>query len=184
MDMSWETLINTDWHDYRGVAKDEDRLLNLLKPGWKTLLREWWNIEGLDQPTPEAIEALQMLRTLLQRITRDIISERQIAEQDLEELNSYLEHSPSRLLLTQNENEFTLQRIPCTFDWSWLQAQIAASFATLLAEYDLTRVKQCANPDCRWTYYDESNSKRRRWCDEDCANIMRVRRFRERHHYP
>ncbi|GHO57588.1 CGNR zinc finger domain-containing protein [Ktedonobacter robiniae] len=180
MDISWQVLINTDWHDYRGIAKDEDRLLKLLKPGWESLLQEWWNIEGLEQPTPEVIGALQKLRTLLQRITGDIIGEREIAKHDLDELNIYLEHAPSHLLLTRGE-DFTLQRVPCASDWTWLLGQIAASFATLLAKYDLTRVKQCSNPNCRWTYYDESNSKRRRWCDDDCANMMRVRHFRERH---
>ncbi|GCE29801.1 hypothetical protein KDA_52850 [Dictyobacter alpinus] len=74
-----------------------------------------------------------------------------------------------------------LQRVPCASDWTWLLGRIAAFFVTLLANYDLTRVKQCSNPNCRWIYYDESNSKRRSWCDDDCTNMMRVRRFRERH---
>ena len=183
MEMFWETLINTDWHDYLGTGKDEDRLLRLLKPGWNVLLREWWDIEEIEQPSPEVISSLQKLRASLQRMIGEIINGRQLSELDLVELNAYLEPARSHLMLTLNEKGFMLQRVPCTADWSWQLGKIAASFAIVLAERDITRIKRCTNPDCRWTYYDESNSKSRRWCDDDCANIMRVRRFRERQHH-
>lgn len=183
MDMFWETLVNTDWHDYRGNEPDEDRLLRLLKPGWNLLLREWWNVEEIEQPSPEMIVQLQELRATLQHIIGKIIAGDQPSEQQLAELNMYLKPALSHLLLTRNEEGFVLQRVHATSNWSWLLGKIAISFATLLAEHDSRRIKQCSNPDCRWIYYDESNSKSRRWCDDDCANIMRVRRFRERHHY-
>lgn len=183
MEMFWETLVNTDWHDYRGNGPDEDRLLRLLKPGWNLLLREWWDIDEKEQPSPEVIVQLQELRAVLQRIIGTIMDGDQPDEQQLVELNAYLRPALSHLLLTRNEEGFQLQRVNARSHWSWLLGKITASFATLLAEHDIRRIKQCSNPDCRWIYYDESNSKSRRWCDDDCANIMRVRRFRVRHQH-
>jgi predicted RNA-binding Zn ribbon-like protein len=37
------------------------------------------------------------------------------------------------------------------------------------------------NDDCRWVFYDESKSQSLRWCASVCSNLIRVRRFRERH---
>jgi len=43
------------------------------------------------------------------------------------------------------------------------------------------RVRICANDTCRWIFYDESRSGRRRWCDMvTCGNRAKARRHRER----
>ncbi|MBA2719012.1 MAG: CGNR zinc finger domain-containing protein [Chloroflexi bacterium] len=43
------------------------------------------------------------------------------------------------------------------------------------------RVRVCANDTCRWIFYDESRSGRRRWCDmATCGNRAKARRHRER----
>ena len=43
------------------------------------------------------------------------------------------------------------------------------------------RVRICANDTCRWIFYDESRSGRRRWCDmATCGNRAKARRHRER----
>jgi predicted RNA-binding Zn ribbon-like protein len=43
------------------------------------------------------------------------------------------------------------------------------------------RVRICANETCRWLFYDESRSGRRRWCDmATCGNRAKARRHRER----
>jgi predicted RNA-binding Zn ribbon-like protein len=176
MDTLWQDLLHTDWHDYRVMGRDEDLLL---KPGYLEGLLERWEmkIEGVTQ---EQIADLQTLRALLQRLATAYIVQRQPASEDFDALDRYLEQAPSHLQLTRTAEGFDLEHVPYQQNWAWIMGQIATSFATLLADYDPSRIKQCSNPACRWIYYDESNSRSRRWCDDDCANIMRVRRFRER----
>src|SRR5207244_1417681 len=77
--------------------------------------------------------------------------------------------------------KFELEMVPLARDWRWVMAEIAASFADLLAKHDSKRLKICENPNCRWIFYDESKSRTRRWCTNNkCANLWKVRRFRAR----
>jgi predicted RNA-binding Zn ribbon-like protein len=72
--------------------------------------------------------------------------------------------------------------VPLRNDWQWVLGEVATSFAILLTQHDPSRIKQCENPDCRWIYYDESANQTRRWCEDTCANLMRVRKYRAHHH--
>jgi hypothetical protein len=43
------------------------------------------------------------------------------------------------------------------------------------------RMKLCANPDCRWAFYDRSHSRRGAWCDMAvCGNRLKNRNLRAR----
>ena len=43
------------------------------------------------------------------------------------------------------------------------------------------RIRICASDTCRWIFYDESRTGRRRWCDmATCGNRAKARRHRER----
>ena len=43
------------------------------------------------------------------------------------------------------------------------------------------RLKLCANPDCRWAFYDRSHSRRGAWCDmATCGNRHKNRNLRAR----
>ena len=51
------------------------------------------------------------------------------------------------------------------------------------AQHDRTwsRLKICANPDCRWVFYDRSHSRRGAWCDmASCGNLIKNRNLRAR----
>ena len=56
--------------------------------------------------------------------------------------------------------------------------EIASSFAAFLVEGDPDRLKLCDNPDCQWVFYDTTRRRTRRWCEDACGNLMKVRRFR------
>jgi predicted RNA-binding Zn ribbon-like protein len=180
METLWMDLVNTDWHDNLGTGQDEDRLL---RPGWIEYLLECWEIEGMEPAAEETVIALQQLRVLIRRMIQAFLENRQPEERDIAALNAYFEHAPSRLLLTRQEDHLMLAQIPYQRDWPWILSRIAASFASVLVEHDPLRIKQCENPSCRYIYYDKSSNKSRRWCDESCANVMRVRRFRLRHRH-
>ncbi len=43
------------------------------------------------------------------------------------------------------------------------------------------RVRRCANDGCRWVFYDDSRTGRRRWCDmSSCGNRAKAARHRAR----
>ena len=178
MDMLCLNILNSDWHDYRGTDKDEDRLLSA--EWWKQLIARWnFSVEGV--PDTSAIAAFHELRGLMQRVVQALLQQHLPSEQDIVLLNSYLDNAPSKLKLTNIAKEFQLQQVSLVTGWESVLGEVAISFAMLLSNYDLSRIKQCGNPDCRWVYYDESGNQSRRWCDDSCANLMRVRRFRAKH---
>ena len=177
MDMLCLDVLHSDWHDYRGTAKDEDRLLST--EWWKQLIARWnFSVEGL--PDASTIATFHELRALMQRVVQALLQEHVSTEQDITLLNSYLDRAPSKLELITSRKNFELQQVSLTGGWEYVLGEVAISFATLLAQYDSSRIKQCENPDCRWIYYDESANQTRRWCEDSCANLMRVRRFRTR----
>ncbi len=178
MDALCLDIVNSDWHDYRHSGKREDRLLN---PAWLEQLVAQWGLSVAIPPGTDTIAAFQSLRSFIQRMLQTTSQNGLLSEQDMAELNTYLNAAPSHMLLTREDERYHLQQIPLSNDWSWVLREVALSFAILLTQHDPARIKQCENPDCRWVYYDESPSHNRRWCEDTCANLMRVRQFRVRH---
>ncbi len=77
--------------------------------------------------------------------------------------------------------DLTMKLEPENRDSAWVVAQIAESFIDFLMHADPRRLKNCANPECGWLFYDDSPAISRVWCDSrTCGNLMKVRRFRER----
>ena len=178
MDALCLDILHSDWHDYRGDRLDEDRLL---KPGWLAQVLARWGLSTESPLDEHAIADMQVLRMLMEHVVQAFIQKREPDEAELTALNTYLEVAPSRLQLVRDHQQYQLQQVPLRNDWSWVLGQVAISFAELLAQHDTARIKQCENPDCRWIYYDESANQTRRWCEDSCANLMRVRKHRRQH---
>ena len=65
----------------------------------------------------------------------------------------------------------------------WLLAAIARSGAELIAEGASQNLKRCANPECPILFYDDSRTRRRRWCSMAlCGNRSKVAAFARRNH--
>lgn len=170
-------IVNSDWHDYRGTGKDEDRLL---KSSWLEHTVARWGLAVNEPADGEAVARLQGLRSLMYRMIEAVLQKREMAEQDIVELNSYLDVALSKQRLVSVGGHYELRQVLLNDGWQRVVVEVAISFAELMALHDLGRLKQCENPDCRWVYYDESANQNRRWCEDTCANLMRVRRFRAR----
>jgi predicted RNA-binding Zn ribbon-like protein len=53
--------------------------------------------------------------------------------------------------------------------------------AALLTSGNASRLRQCGGEGCGWIFLDRSRNRSRRWCTmEDCGNVSKVRRFRQR----
>lgn len=60
-------------------------------------------------------------------------------------------------------------------------AAIAADFADFARDYEPTRLRHCANPECSLVFYDTARNGARRWCSMSaCGNRHKVRTHRMR----
>jgi predicted RNA-binding Zn ribbon-like protein len=60
-------------------------------------------------------------------------------------------------------------------------ARIAEPIVREIGSGHEDRIRICASETCRWLFYDESRSGRRRWCDmATCGNRAKARRHRDR----
>jgi predicted RNA-binding Zn ribbon-like protein len=76
------------------------------------------------------------------------------------------------------------------FVWSWRPADgfaeailgpIALSALTMLAQSDVSRIKQCGGDHCGWLFFDTTKNKQRRWCEmEVCGNRAKQKAHRAR----
>lgn len=171
-------FLNSEFRDFRGRWVRDD----LLQPGWLEQFLARWDLQVAVPLEPATLDALQALRALLLRVVDGLVSGDQSSPADLDALNTYLLKVPLVRRLAQAGKQYYLEMMPLKKNWDWVQAEIVASFADLLTNYDLRRIKICANTHCRYVFYDESKSRTSRYCTIDkCANLVKVRRFRARH---
>jgi predicted RNA-binding Zn ribbon-like protein len=177
MDALCLDFINSEFRDFRGRWVRDD----LLQPVWLEKFLVKWGLQVDNPPDADAIAALIALRGLLQSMIEALANE-QISDADLAIFNAILLKVPLKRYLMQDADGYRVALVPIEKDWDWIQAEIAASFAHLLTNYDPRRLKLCANSYCRWAFYDDSKSHTKRYCTADkCANLMKARRFRTRH---
>jgi len=174
----WAELINSDWSDHLGSGRREDRLGNDV---WldRFLRGTVWRGQAL--PTSYERDRLRALRSLLRRMVDDLLGGRSPGSRDTDELNHLLANAPVLRRLEPEAGSWNLVLAPPRGSIDDVLGEIAAAFATMLAEDLSDRVKVCENPDCGWVILDTSRNRSRRWCDSaECGNLMKVRRFRQR----
>ncbi len=168
--------MNSEFRDFRGRWVRDD----LQQPDWLEQFLARWELQVAAPPDAAAFTMLVTLRALLQRMTKALV-EGQSADDDHAALNAILLKMPLSYHLLKDGSSYQLEMVPLKKNWDWVQAEIAASFAHLLAYHDARRLKICANTNCRWVFYDESKSRTRLYCSSDkCANLLKARRFRAR----
>lgn len=178
MDLLWTTLLNSEWHDWRGSGRCEDRLE---RADWVAgFLRHWRLADSLSYDVA-ATESLKALRTLLRRMAEGLIAGAEPTPADLVGLNWILGAAPVVQSVAPTEAGYRLDLQPLRQDWPQVLAAIVADFAHTLTAGEPQRIRICDNPDCRWVFYDDTRNRAKRFCDEKlCGNLMKVRRFRAR----
>lgn len=179
MDEIWTDLLNSDWHDYLGGGRAEDHLDD---PQWVRTFLAGWVLPDRIVSAKATRLALGELRSVLRRCVDRAVAEESLTEDDLEALNTVLSGEPVVRRLEFSGSSYRLRLEPVRTSLRAVLGEIAKSFADMLVEGDLARIKVCENPDCRWVFYDRSRSRTRRWCEgaSGCGNLLKVRRFRER----
>jgi predicted RNA-binding Zn ribbon-like protein len=121
------------------------------------------------------------LREALWRTFSGLAAGRSPRSADLATLNALLPAALAHLRVS---------RAGGRFGWRWdanarsldrLLWPVARDAAVFLTSSDFSRLRTCANPQCRWVFLDTTKSGTRRWCSMAvCGNRDKVRRFRQR----
>ncbi len=176
MDILCLDFLLSEWRDFRGRWVND----RLLQPEWLEEFVLRWNLAVADPVNEEVLQKLLGLRSLLQHIV-DALPARAVADEDLHALNVILTSTPHVQRLLWDGQNFQIEATPVFRDWNWVIAEIAGSFAELLVNGDIRRIKVCENEYCRCIFYDESKSRTRRYCSNaKCGNLWKLRRFRAR----
>ena len=166
-------FLNTRWYLTHKLNKEI-----LADP---VLLNKFLEIHQLQVETPYSIkvkENLLEVRTFLAKILEDYVKDNSISLEAIKKINDYLVKSTYQRTVEKSKHEIKLAIKPVLRDWNWIMSEIVFSFVELIEYGDKNRIKICENPDCKWVFYDETKSRTKRWCDDKCASLMKVRKFR------
>lgn len=155
---------------------------DLADPTWRErYARRWPSLVPEGSIDDAEIQLLSALRTVLQQVVDELTRTARVSSGTLAQINAFVESHNQRPTLrssvTGGLELFVEGRQPKT-----TTDGVARTFQQLVVgEGAVGRVKLCANPLCRWAFYDESRNRSRRWCDSsECGNVMKARAFRAR----
>jgi predicted RNA-binding Zn ribbon-like protein len=166
-DLSWEELVSF-LEDARLVSEDR---ASRLRPLMAT--------------EPQAVDAVLLrilrLRESLRAIFSSLVDEESFPPSWAEPINEILRITEGHDELVSQKGTWSLQFVAREGGLDWLLAAIARSAAELLVEGPRAPIRRCANPSCLLFFYDDSRTRRRRWCSmSKCGNRHKVAAFLRR----
>lgn len=175
MDVLCINFINTNWYNKH---KENRELLD--DRSWLESFQAKWKLQTEAAPNEDDIISIKELRAFLESAINEIIQGRDLSREQLIIINKFLSLSALNKSIEIKNDEYVSELKPINRDWNWVVYEITASFVELISSQDIKRIKLCENPECRWVFFDESKSRTRRWCDNTCASLIKVRKFREK----
>jgi len=167
-ELSWERLIQ--FLESTGIVSAE-RGIQLL---------------NLPQSDPQAAEAL-LLRagrfgSALRKVFTAMLRKQKIAGEWIEPINEVLRITEGHDELVGQDGVWRIEFMAREGGLDWLLAAVARSGAEIIAEGARARLRLCANPHCGLLFYDNSRTRRRRWCSMAvCGNRSKVAAFARKH---
>lgn len=130
---------------------------------------------------PDAARALLAaaidLREAIHRASSALANGASVAEADLRLINEALAQGPPRHRVLRQADRYGWEVAPVEPRAPVLLAPVLWSAADLITQAPVPRLRQCANPKCRWLFNDASKSGTRRWCDmSSCGNRAKAHR--------
>ncbi len=141
---------------------------------------------SLPQSDPQAAEALllkaQRLGSALRKVFAAMLRKQRIAGEWIEPLNRILRITEGHDELVSQAGIWKIEFVAREGGLDWLLAAVARSGAEIIAEGARARLRLCANPHCGLFFYDNSRTRRRRWCSMAvCGNRSKVAAFARKH---
>ncbi len=175
MDFLCLEFVNSSWYITHKLFVDP-----LQDKSWRIRLTEKWGKTTLAEPTEIELKELLQMRNMLAKLFQKILDGSQLSKGDIAIMNNYMGNMLYHKQLLDGEASYELAEVPQAQNWHWFISEIAASFSKLYTSEAIARLKACQNPECRWLFIDDSKSGARKWCDDTCATLMKVRRFRQK----
>jgi predicted RNA-binding Zn ribbon-like protein len=143
-------------------------------------------LRDLTQNDPRAagvlIRQAEQLGDALRLAFRAMLSNRNVKPEWVAPINALLKITEGHDELQAAEDGWKLGFCARYEGLEWLLAAIARSGAELIAEGSASGVRGCDNPNCRFLFYGDSRTHRRRWCSMAlCGNRSKVAAFARRH---
>lgn len=120
------------------------------------------------------------LRDFLAQVVVDFCDGQAVSSENLHKLNGILEPALFHKKLALQDGKLTLAVAQNDAGCDGFTYSLVLSTAELLSGCEADRLKVCGNPACGWVFYDESKNRTRKWCDDTCATLIKVRRLRAR----
>jgi predicted RNA-binding Zn ribbon-like protein len=127
-----------------------------------------------------ALARLIATRTALRDVAHSVAHEEVPERAAIDEVNWAL-RSRERIELVASKDGVRLGHSHVGDPVDDVLARIAEPIVREIGAGHDDRIRICASDTCRWLFYDESRSGRRRWCDmATCGNRAKARRHRAR----
>jgi predicted RNA-binding Zn ribbon-like protein len=141
---------------------------------------------GLPQADPQAAEALLLkgrrLGLALRKVFTAMLRKQRIAGEWIEPINEILRITEGHDELIGQDSTWKIEFVAREGGLDWLLAAVARSGAEIIAEGARAHLHICANPNCGLLFYDDSRTRRRRWCSMAvCGNRNKVAAFARKH---
>lgn len=141
---------------------------------------------SLPQYDPQSAASLlgkaQRLHESLRETFHKLLHKEALSRDWIEPINEVLRITEGHDELLQQNGKWGLEFVAREGGLDWLLAAIARSAAELIAEGSSARLRVCSNPSCGLFFYDNSRTRRRRWCSMSrCGNRHKVAAFSRRH---
>lgn len=134
------------------------------------------------QAADELLRRANRLRENFRRILAAMAKGKRIAPEWVEPINAALRVTEGHDELAWDGRKWSIAFVAREESLEWLLAAIARSAAELLVEGSSAPVRRCANPSCSMFFYDDSRTRKRRWCSMAlCGNRSKVAAFARRH---
>jgi predicted RNA-binding Zn ribbon-like protein len=141
---------------------------------------------SLPQSDPQAAEALLLkarrLGSALRKVFAAMLRKQRIAREWIDPVNEILRVTEGHDELVGQDSVWKIEFVAREGGLDWLLAAVARSGAEIIAEGPRARLRLCANPQCGLFFYDDSRTRRRRWCSMAvCGNRSKVAAFARKH---
>ena len=138
--------------------------------------------ESDPQAAFELLNRAQRIRDSLRRCFDSLVKKQRVPRESVEPVNEILRVTEGHDELVESSRSWRIEYVARENSLDWLLAAVARSAAELITEGEATRVRLCANPGCSLFFYDNSRTRRRRWCSMSlCGNRHKVAAFARRH---
>lgn len=141
---------------------------------------------GLPQIDPQAAKALLLkarrLSIALRKVFTAMLRKQRLAGEWIEPVNEILRITEGHDELVSQDSAWKIEFVAREGGLDWLLAAIARSGAEIIIEGTHARLRLCANPQCGLFFYDDSRTRRRRWCSMAvCGNRSKAAAFARKH---